>query len=78
MFFMVCECYKFGLYITTYFEYGQSFIREFLVLAFMECTGLKLLLLANVPDLEMKQFWSVNYICQVCKFKLLFWKCSKF
>ena len=37
-----------------------------------------LLHLAIFPDLEMKQFWSVYYICQVCKSKLLFWTCLKF
>ena len=30
-----------------------------------------LLLLAIFPDLEMAQFWSVNYICQVYKLKLI-------
>ena len=28
---------------------------------------LSLLFLAIFPDLEMLQFWTVNYICQVCK-----------
>ena len=37
-----------------------------------------LLLLAIFPDLEMAQFWSVNYICQVYKLKLLYWTCPKF
>ena len=37
-----------------------------------------LLLLAIFPDLETAQFWSVNYICQVYKLKLLFWTCPKF
>ena len=33
----------------------------------------KLLLLESFPDLEMTQFWSLIYVCQVCKLKLLFW-----
>ena len=31
-----------------------------------------LLLLACCPDLEITQFWFVNYICLVYKLKLLF------
>ena len=31
-----------------------------------------LLFLANFPDLEMLQFWSVNYTCQVCKLYFYF------
>ena len=34
--------------------------------------------LAIFINLEMTQFWSVNYICQVCKLKLLFRTCLKF
>ena len=34
-----------------------------------------LLLLKIFLDLEMTQFWSVDYICEVCKLKLLFWTC---
>ena len=37
-----------------------------------------LLFSAIVPDLEMKYFWSVNYICLVYELKFLFWTCSKF
>ena len=37
----------------------------FLFLAFLSI--LSLLFLAVFPDLEMLQFWSVNYICLVCK-----------
>ena len=37
-----------------------------------------LVLLAIFFDLEMTQFWSVNYIRQVCKSKLLFSLNSKF
>ena len=40
--------------------------------------GLTLLILAIFPNLEMTWFWSVNYICQVCKLKLFFWICWKF
>ena len=36
MFFLVCELYKSGRHITTYFGYGQCFIWEILVLAVME------------------------------------------
>ena len=32
----------------------------------------------HFPDLEMTQFWFVNYICQVCTLKILFWTCPKF
>ena len=37
-----------------------------------------LLLLAIFPDLEMTKFWSVSYICQLCKLNLLFWTYPEF
>ena len=37
-----------------------------------------ILLVGIFPDIEMTQFWFVNYACQVCKLKLLFWTCPKF
>ena len=36
------------------------------------------LFLAIFPDLEMWQFWSVDYICLVCNLYFLFWTCLKF
>ena len=32
-----------------------------------------LFLLEFFPDPDMTQFWSVNYVYQVCKLKVLFW-----
>ena len=37
-----------------------------------------ILLLPIFHNLEMIQFWSVNYICLVYKLKFLFWTCLKF
>ena len=76
LFFPVCKLYKLGLYITTY---GQCFIWGNLVLNFLVFSFCKnpkpnhhLLFLAIFPNLEMLQFWSVNYICQVCKLYFYF------
>ena len=78
-FVLVCKLYKLGLYITTYFEHGQCFIWGFLVFSFLVFSVYKnpksnhhLLFLAIFPDLEMLQFLSVNYICQVCKLYFYF------
>ena len=54
-----------------YFGHEQCFISEFSVLALIETA--RLLLLEFFPDPEMTQCWSVGYVCQVCKLKLLFW-----
>ena len=37
-----------------------------------------ILLLPIFHDLEMIQFWSVNYVCLVYKLKFLFWTCLNF
>ena len=78
MFFLVCKLCRLSFFITIYFGQRQYSIWEFLVLAFIETTRLNTTPLAIFPDLEMTQVWSVNYICQVCKLKLLFSKCPKF
>ena len=44
--------------------------RVFQFLVFLSI--LSLLLLAIFPDFEMLKFWSVNYICQVCKLYFYF------
>ena len=65
---------KSGLYIITYVGHGQYFIWGFLVFSFLVFSVYKnlkfnqhLRFLAIFPDREMLQFWSVYYICQVCK-----------
>ena len=50
------------------FEGFQYLVFQFL--AFLSI--LSLLFLAIFPDLEMLKFWSVNYICQVCKLYFYF------
>ena len=50
--------------------YLRVLVFSFLVLAFLSI--LSLLFLAIFPDLEMLKFWSVNYICQVCKLYFYF------
>ena len=49
---------------------------SFSILVFSIYKNLKskhhLLILAIFPDLEMLQFWSVNYICQVCELYFYF------
>ena len=61
--------YFFLSFIKTNFGHGQCFIWEFLVLPFIETARL---------NSKMTQFWSVNYIYQVCKLKILFRTCLKF
>ena len=60
-----------GLYITTYFGYGQCFISEFIVLAFIETARLDTTSFSNFSWSGNEVFWSVNYIRQVCKLKLV-------
>ena len=56
-----------------YFEHGQCFISGILVFSFLVFSIFKyLLFLAIFPDLKMLQFWSVNYVCQVCKLYIYF------
>ena len=52
--------------------YLRVLVFSFLVLAFLSI--LSLLFLAIFPDLEILfwKFWSVNYICQVCKLYFYF------
>ena len=72
-FFLVCKFYKSGLYVITYFEYAQRLILEFLVFNFLVFSVFKYLkstFLAIFRDLEMLQFWCVNYIWQVCKLQI--------
>ena len=70
MFCLDCKLYKLGLYITTYFGHGQCFILKFLVLAFIETARLSTTSFSNFSWSGNYIFWSVNYICQVCKLKL--------
>ena len=77
--FLVHKLCTSGLYIIAYFENGQCFIWGFLVFSFLVFNVYKnlisnhhLLFLAIIPDLDMLQFSSVNYICQVCKSYLCF------
>ena len=67
MFFLVCILYKLDLYITPYFGQVQHIICEFSALAFTNTARLNTSFLAIFPDMETTQFWSVNYICQVCQ-----------
>ena len=71
MFCLDCKLYKLGLYITTYFGHGQCFILKFLVLAFIETARLSTTSFSNFSWSGNYIFWSVNYICQVCKLKLV-------
>ena len=65
---VISDLYKSGLYITPYFGHGQYSIWEFLVLAFLKTANLATIyFLAIFPDLEMTEFWSVNYIFLVYK-----------
>ena len=56
------------------FEGFQYLVFQFL--AFLSI--LSPLFLAIFPDLEMLQFWSVNYICQVCKLYFYFRRVRNF
>ena len=74
VFFLVCNLYKSGLYLTTYFGHRKCFIWGFLEFRSSVFSGYKhlnsnhyLLLLAVLPELEMMQFRSGNYLYQVCK-----------
>ena len=52
------------------FEHEKCFIWVFLVFSFLVFSVFKYLkssFSSNFPDLEMLQFWSVNYLCQACK-----------
>ena len=53
------------------FEHGQRFMWRFLGFSFLVFI-LSLLFLAIFPHLEMSKFWSVNYVCQVCKLYFYF------
>ena len=50
--------------------FGSLQYLVFQVLAFLSI--LSLLFVAVFTDLEMIQFWSINYICQVCKLHIYF------
>ena len=56
---------------------GNGFIWGFLVFSLVFLSILSLLFLATFPDMEMLQFWSVNYIYQACKsyFYILLYFC---
>ena len=77
MFFLVFKLYNLILFITTYVGHGKCFIWWFLVLAFIETARLNTTSSSNFS-------WSgndtslVNYVCQICKLKLLFCTCLKF
>ena len=43
----------------------------FSVLALKETARVNITSFRIFPDPEMTQFWSVNYVCQVCKSKFL-------
>ena len=73
------KLYKLGLYIRTYFGHGHRFIWGFLVFSFLGFSVYKnptsnhhLLFLGTFPQLEMLQFCSVNYICQIWKLYFYF------
>ena len=63
LFFLVCKLYKSRLYILIFWGF---LVFSFLVFSVLSI--LSLFFLAIFLDLEMWQFWSVNYICPVCKF----------
>ena len=52
-------------------------LRVFSIGIHKKCKPNHYLLLLAI-DLEMTYFWSVNYICLVCKLKFLIWTCLKF
>ena len=62
-FFLVSKLYKSGVYIFIFWGF-----LAFSFLDFNVWSILSLFFLAIFLDLEMWQFWSVNYICPVCKF----------
>ena len=68
VFFLVCNLYKSGLYLTIYFGHRKCFILVFRFLVFSGYKHLNsnhyLLLLAVLPELEMMQFRSGNYVYQ--------------
>ena len=75
LFLLVIKFYKSALYIIKYFKHRQSSISEILLLEFIKSTSLTTILI--FPDLEIKQFWSVKYmcqnVCQVCTLHFLLW-----
>ena len=57
------------------FEHGKCLIYRLLVFSFLVFSVFKYLksvFLSIFPELEVLQFWSVNYICQVCKLYFYF------
>ena len=74
MSFLVCKLYKLVLYMTTYFWHEECFI----FIWEQKLQDSTILLLAIFLDLQMTQFWSVNYICHVFEMKLFLWTCPKF
>ena len=71
--------YKSGLYIIIYFEHGKCFIWGFLVFTILVFSVFKYLkFLAIFPVLKTLKFWSVNYICQVCKLYFYFERVQNF
>ena len=75
-FILVFKLYQSGIYIITYLNVG---IVSFCNLGirkkrrFNDC----LIVVALFPDFNMKQFWFVNYICEVLKLNFLLWICWK-
>ena len=61
------------------FYYLRVLVFSFLVFSvYKNIKSNHLLRLAIFPDLEMIQFWSVNYVCQVCKLYSYFVHAQKF
>ena len=65
LFFLVCNLFKLN-----FFVYGHCFVCGLLIFDLLIFSvyenpkfNNRLLFLANNPDPEMLQFWSVNYIC---------------
>ena len=81
-FFLVFKLNKSGLYIITFWTQALHYLKVFSIQFFSAYTNLKsnhhLLFLAIFLDLKMIQFWSVNYVCQVCKLYFYFGHVQKF
>ena len=75
----VCISYRIVLDLEIVLVEG-ALVFSFLVFSIYENhnSNHNLLVLALFPDLEVMQFWSINYVCQICNLHLLFWTCPKF
>ena len=66
-------CFTKVSYFKAFWTWTIFYLRVFSIGIHRNCKTKHYFFQNFFPDLEMRQFWSVSYVCQICKLKLLFW-----